>query len=317
MNRGRPKLFLAPMLGITDVTFRNTFIKYFKGVDGSFAPFIKVNQLGEYRQSKLEELHPSLNLSMEVIPQIMCNHPKAFIAASQALVNFGYRQVNWNLGCPSPTTNTRALGCGLMPEYELVDRILESVFKDSNLKISVKTRIGLESSIDIIKLSEVFNRYPLDFVVIHPRTGKQGYSGSVDLDTFQRALNILEHKIYYSGDINSVQDYDSLVARFPRVQGYLIGRGALRNPSLFSEINNRVFDDGQLSITFSRFIDELAHAYRRRDFSNKDVMIRIKCLCFFFSEGQSLPRKQVKNIKKAGSIDDILEILGNSKQNAE
>ena len=46
-------------------------------------------------------------------------------------------------------------------------------------------------------------------------------------------------------------------------------------------------------------------------------MIRIKCLCFFFSEGQSLPRKQVKNIKKAGSIDDILEILGNSKHNAE
>jgi tRNA-dihydrouridine synthase B len=317
MNQGKPKLYLAPMLGITDVTFRNIYSKYFKGMDGSFAPFIKVNQLGEYKQSKLEELHPSQNLSLEVIPQIMCNHPIAFMAASQALVNFGYRQVNWNLGCPSPTTNTRALGCGLMPEYELVDRILESVFRDSNLKISIKTRLGLESSMDIIKLSEVFNRYPLDFVVIHPRTGKQGYSGTVDLEVFQQALDVLKHKVYYSGDIHSVQDYDSLVTRFPKVQGYLIGRGALRNPSLFSEINSRVFDNGQLFVTFSRFIDELAHAYRRRDFSNKDVMIRIKCLCFFFSEGQSLPRKQVKNIKKAGSIGEILEVLGNSNQYEE
>lgn len=310
MSNESPKLFLAPMLGITDVTFRNIYSGYFSGVDGGISPFIKVNQLGEYKLSKLAELNPKLNSEMEVTPQIMCNSAHAFLSIAKPLIALGYNQINWNLGCPSPMSNTKTLGCGLMPEYDLVDQILESVLSNLQIKISVKTRLGLETSADIVKLSSVFNRYPLEFVAVHPRTGKQGYSGAVALDDFEEALRLICHKVYYSGDINSIQDYQNLTARFPGVKGYLIGRGALRDPTLFAKIRGNSFEGSQLLVTFCRFIEDLANAYFNRDFSKKDVLIRVKLLCFYFSEGQIFPRKQVKAIKKAQSVSEVVEVMG-------
>ncbi len=301
-------LLLAPMLGITDVTFRNVFAKHFSGVDLSYAPFIKVNQNLDFKKSKMAELSPSLNRHLEVIPQIMCNDVAPFLHVSSILADLGYSQVNLNLGCPSPTSSGRGLGCGLMPDLERVDRLLDGVFEGSPLKISIKTRLGLNSSEDISSLIPIFNRYPLDHVVIHPRTGKQGYSGEVDLEGFKKASQQLKTVVCYSGDIKTFQDFQSLRLKIPQVSHFLIGRGALRNPNVFTSIQSS--SEVPLSTKdFSSFILELADQYLEKDLSLKDVLIRAKTICYYFASSHAFSPKQIKAIRKSRSMLEVAQSL--------
>ncbi|MEI8025445.1 MAG: tRNA-dihydrouridine synthase family protein [Pseudomonadota bacterium] len=301
-------MLLAPMLGITDVTFRNVFAKHFSGFDFSYAPFIKVNQNLDFKKSKMAELSPSLNRHMEVIPQIMCNDIAPFLHVSSILADLGYRQVNLNLGCPSPTSSGRGLGCGLMPDLERVDRLLNGVFERCPLKVSIKTRLGLNSSEDISNLIPIFNRYPLDHVVIHPRTGKQGYSGEVDLEGFKKASQQLKTVVCYSGDIKTFQDFQSLRLKIPEVSHFLIGRGALRNPNIFKSIQTS--SEVPLSTKdFSSFILELADQYLEKDISLKDVLIRVKTICYYFASSHSFPAKQIKAIRKSRSMLEVVQSI--------
>lgn len=302
------RMLLAPMLGITDVTFRNVFAKHFSGFDLSYAPFIKVNQNLDFKKSKMAELSPSLNRHVEVIPQIMCNDIAPFLHVSSILADLGYSRVNLNLGCPSPTSSGRGLGCGLMPDTERVDRLLDGIFEGSSLKISIKTRLGLRSPEDILNLIPIFNRYPLDHVVIHPRTGEQGYSGEVDLEGFKKASQQLKTVVCYSGDIKTFQDFQSLRLKIPEVSHFLIGRGALRNPNIFKSIQTS--SEASLSSQdFSEFIGELGDQYLRKDFSLKDVLMRLKTICYYFASSHSFPAKQIKAIRKSRSMFEVAQSI--------
>lgn len=302
------RIFMAPMLGITDVSFRNVFAKHFPGFDDSYAPFIRVNQNSDFKQSKMAELSPSLNGEIPVIPQIMCNQAEPFLHVISILSDLGYTKVNLNLGCPSPTSSGRNLGCGLMPETDRIDRLLEQVCAKSPLKVSIKTRLGLSSSADILNLAPVFNRYPLDHVVIHPRTGQQGYSGEVDLLGFEAAREKLKSPVYYSGDIKTPEDLVKLKLRFSEISDFLIGRGALRNPKIVESIRRGV-SVAPTASEYDSFLEELSSLYFEKDLSLHDVLFRIKTLCFYFANGQSFPPKQVKAIRKARNMAEIQTVL--------
>jgi len=303
------RMFLAPMLGITDVTFRNVFAKHFPGFDGSYAPFIKVNQNLDFKKSKMAELSPNLNRQLEVIPQVMCNDVAPFLHVTSILADLGYKQVNLNLGCPSPTSSGRGLGCGLMPDFERVDRLLEGVFQRADLKVSIKTRLGLNSSEDLSSLIPIFNRYPLDHVVIHPRTGKQGYAGEVDLEGFKKASQQLKVPVYYSGDIKTYSDFQSLRLKIPEISNFLIGRGALRDPNIMKSI--QLSSEVPIAMgDFCVFLMELADRYFEKDISLKDVLIRIKTICYYLASNQSFPPKQVKAIRKSSSMLEVLDSIG-------
>lgn len=309
------ELHLAPMLGITDVCFRNSFSKHFGGFDASIAPFIKVNGKGEFKSSKFEELRPKNNRLLLVTPQVMANKFYSLESLFSALQNeFGYQEFNWNLGCPSPTSSGRGMGCGLMPDVELIDSILGEVFGKLDVKLSIKTRLGLSSSNDIFNLIETLNKYPVENLIIHARTGEQGYSGSTDLETFEKAYHLSKARVSYSGDVTSFENYDSLLKRLPNLKAVYIGRGILKNPLLARSIKEKKETpsfDGVYADTYASFITDLTESYLEKDLGLKQALIRAKTCMFYLADHFQFDKKSVKQIKKAREVSELISALYN------
>jgi tRNA-dihydrouridine synthase len=150
----------------------------------------------------------------------------------------GYREINLNLGCPMPTVVKKGRGSGQLGDLDALDRFLEEVCRglEKELRFTVKTRIGLESADSAAKLLEIYNRYPIAELTVHPRTQRDLYGGTPDLETFSMFLEKSVHPVVYNGDIFSVSDYERICARFPGCSAFMLGRGLIANPALAREL---------------------------------------------------------------------------------
>lgn len=231
-----PTIYLAPIQGITDRIYRNLFSVYFRGVDAAFAPFISPSKKMKSNNDQIRELDPDLNTGIPVIPQIMTSSPEDFTALANDLFEMGYGIVNWNLGCPFRMVVKKGRGAGMLCHPDRIESFLEKTIPVLKPKLSIKLRTGLKCSDEALSLIPIFNRFDLDELIIHPRTAAQMYSGSVDLEMFERCLNLSKHRVVYNGDIYSMDNFNALSNRFQQVKTWMIGRGLIGNPILAEEI---------------------------------------------------------------------------------
>lgn len=172
-----------------------------------------------------------------LVPQLLGNDPACFVETSRVLAAAGYREVNWNLGCPYSMVANKFRGSGLLPHPERIERFLEGVFSAGDIPaVSVKIRLGRASSAEWHAFMPVLNRYPLASVTIHARIGAQLYRGSVDLEEYARAAASCAHPVVYNGDIVDLASFRLAERAFPGASGYMIGRGALADPFLPARI---------------------------------------------------------------------------------
>ena len=241
-----PLIWLAPLHGITSYTFRNTLCRHFGGIDCFMAPFLPAQPAGKYRQKVWQDIIPENNTALPLVPQLMGNRPDHFVDTTRMLnEQFGYEHFNINIGCPSSPVVRHTRGCGLMPHPDIVEQIVAEVTGKTPFHISLKMRLGLHNANEGRKLLTRINDYPLDFLVIHPRLGDDLYEGVPDWDTFAEFCQLTQHKIVYSGDIFTVEDYNRLSERFPQVAAWMLGRGLLRNPFLAEEIKGQKTGDNK------------------------------------------------------------------------
>ena len=239
-----PLIWLAPLHGITSYTFRNTLCRHFGGIDCFMAPFLPAQPAGKYRKKVWQDIIPENNTALPLVPQLMGNRPDHFVDTTRMLnEQFGYEHFNINIGCPSSPVVRHTRGCGLMPHPDIVEQIVAEVTGKTPFRISLKMRLGLHNIDEGRKLLTRINDYPLDFLVIHPRLGDDLYEGVPDWDTFAEFCQLTQHKIVYSGDIFTVEDYNRLSERFPQVSAWMLGRGLLRNPFLAEEIKGQDIGD--------------------------------------------------------------------------
>jgi tRNA-dihydrouridine synthase len=231
-----PTIYLAPIQGITDRIYRNLFSFYFTGVEAAVAPFISPSKKMKPDNPQLRELDPDRNTGIPVIPQIMTSSPEDFTALANHLYDRGYETVNWNLGCPFRMVVKKGRGAGMLCFPDRIESFLEKTMPVLKPKLSIKLRTGLKSSDEALRLIPLFNRFDLDELIIHPRTAAQMYSGSVDLEMFEKCLNLTKHRVVYNGDIYSMEDFNALSGRFRQINSWMIGRGLIGNPFLAEEI---------------------------------------------------------------------------------
>lgn len=229
-------IYLAPLQGITDRIYRNLFPVYFKGVDLAVAPFISTVKKIKQESKLLHELYPEINTGTPAIPQIMSSNPDDFVKLANALYEIGYGTVNWNIGCPFPMVVRKGRGAGMLCYPDRVESFLEKTMPALKPQLSIKLRLGLTYPDEVLQLIPVFNRFELEELIIHPRTGEQMYAGEVDLDMFGQCLSLLKHRVVYNGDIDSLEKYEMLSQRFSSVDRWMIGRGLIANPFLAEEI---------------------------------------------------------------------------------
>ena len=295
-------LLSSPLQGFTDFRFRNAFHKHFGGIDTFYSPYIKLNGKLVVKGSYERDILPENNSTLEVIPQIITNDAEEFLFVVKYVQQFGYKELNWNLGCPYPMVAKCGMGSGLISNTSQIEHILKRVHNETDIIVSMKMRMGYENPTEILDVFPILEQYPIKNIAIHARIGKQLYKGGVDLDSFQKCLDTSKQKIYYNGDITSVAKFKELQERFPSVDHWMIGRGLIADPFLPSMIKNNTteYPKNRFEI-FEAFHDEI---YREYDaYLQGPTPIRMKMLGFweYFSESFSNPQKTFKKIKKAGN----------------
>ena len=300
------KYYLAPMEGITGHIYRNAYEKYFHNIDKYFTPFIVPNQSLSLKTKELRDLLPENNEGLNVVPQILTNDAEGFILTANKLKQLGYDEINLNLGCPAGTVVSKKRGSGFLAYPDELDKFLDEIYKISDMKISIKTRLGKERPEEFYILIEIYNKYPLEELIIHPRTREDFYGNIPNLKMFKEALSLSKHSICYNGDIFTTENYNEIVKEFPEIDKVMLGRGVLANPGLIGEIRENNFISKEI---LKEFHDEIFENYTILLNEDKNAMYRMKELWGYMSHIFTDNKKYYKKIKKAQKAKDYREAV--------
>ena len=314
------KIYMAPLEGVTGFIYRNAHAKYFGKVDKYFTPFISPNMHKKLTPREKNDVLPEHNQGLYVVPQILTKNAEYFIAIAKQLADLGYKELNLNLGCPSPTVVTKGKGSGFLGELGKLDQFLDEIFFNLDMKISVKTRIGLNNSVEHIKIIELFNKYPLEELVIHPRIQKDFYKNEVRLQEFSYMNKEAKMSVCYNGDINSLTSFNEIYTMFPDVKSIMLGRGIVQNPNLanmiYAEKSGGVVTEKVEKEKMSNFLNEVFEGYRELMGEDRNAIFRMKEMWSYLIKDFSGTEKQEKKIKKAQNAADykqaVVEILNNN-----
>ena len=309
-------LLSSPLQGFTDFRFRNAFHKYFGGIDTYYAPYIRLNGKMVIKNSYQKDLQPENNITLEVIPQVMTGDADEFLFVVKYIQSLGYKELNWNLGCPYPMVTKQGMGSGLICNPEKIDHILKRAHEETDVVVSMKMRMGYENAEEILDVFPILDSYPLKNIAIHARIGKQLYKGGVDLDAFQRCVESTKHKLYYNGDITTVAKFTEMKERFPTIDHFMMGRGLIADPFLPSMIKNNTseYPKDRWKI-FSEFHDTIYRQYDEALSGPTPIKMKMQGFWEYFSQATSNPQKAFKKIKKANNPkayqQAVREILNN------
>ena len=232
------RYYFAPMEGITDSVYRRLHHEFFGGVDRYYMPFLSPTIHRCLTRKEDRELPMADSVPFDAVPQVLTKSPEDFLWASQVCQDRGYREVNLNVGCPSGTVVSKGKGSGMLRSPQELDRFLDAVFSGSPLPISVKTRLGLENPEDFSLLLEVFNRYPIRELTVHPRVRKAFYNGPVLEDWFRYAWEHSKNPLCYNGNLLSPADCDAAAARYPGLEAVMLGRALIGDPGMLNPGQN-------------------------------------------------------------------------------
>ena len=293
-------LISSPLQGYTDFHFRNAFQQFFSGIDVFYAPYIRFNGKMVIKPIYQRDLQPKNNTTIQVIPQVMTCSAEEFIFAAAYVQSLGYKELNWNLGCPYPMVTNKGMGSGLIKDPDKIDRILDQVHSQTDIIVSMKMRMGYDHSREILDVFPVLSKYPIKNVGIHARIGAQLYQGGVDLEGFQRCLDHCDQQVYFNGDITSVKVFESLAEQFPRIDHWMLGRGLIADPFLPSMIKDQtcLYPDNKVEI-FSKYLDTLFTAAEKKLTGEKAVIRKMLSYWEYFANQFPNPNKVIKKIKKA------------------
>ena len=296
------KLYFAPMEGITGYIYRNAHAQSFGGCDAYFSPFITPSENGNTSPKNMKDILPERNSGINLKVQAIVNKAEPFIRFAEQIKELGYKDVNINFGCPAGTVVKKKRGAGALCDTYYLDKCLEKIFSEADIEISVKTRIGFTSGDEMEELSEIYNKYPISLLIIHPRTRKEFYNGKPDLDVFRKAYNSAKSRVCYNGNIFSVKDCNHITSEFSGLHSVMIGRGAVANPAIFREIRGgkRITTDEIIS-----FSDRLANDYYEILKSDIFTLNKMKEVWVHMLWNYPDEKKIAKAIKKSGKLCEL------------
>ena len=279
------KFWLAPLRGYTNKEYRYALTKNFQGLESCCMPFISVTENFNVNFKKYEhnftddELHFKNNYKLVV--QLIGKSPTALAGFTEMLCDNGFCNVNLNLGCPMPQITRKMRGSGLLPHVDVIRQILDNVLRIDDVKFSLKVRLGFKNNHDLLNMTEMLNDYPLDCVIIHPRTATDMYDGKLDTEMMKEVVKLLKHKVIYNGDIVDNESFTKAKSQFPTIDTFMIGRGLLYKPFLLEELLQG-YDHGydERIEKFQVFYDDLLAAMA----NNQNLKSHVKAYWHYFKD---------------------------------
>ena len=293
--------YFAPMEGLTDSIYRRLHHKYFGGIDRYYMPFLSPTIHRQLTHKEDRELPLADSEAFVAIPQVLTKVPEDFLWAARVCADRGYSEVNLNVGCPSGTVVSKGKGSGMLRSASELDAFLDAVFAASPLPISVKTRLGLENPEDFVALLEVFNRYPITELTVHPRVRKDFYKEPVREEWFRYAYENSKNPLCYNGNLLTKQQADEIAGTYPGVQSVMVGRALVGDPGMFSP-------DGTTREALKAFHDELVAEYIRVFGSERNAMFRMKENWGFLHKRFENTDKLWKKLRKTTDAREFMAI---------
>lgn len=307
------KYYMAPLESVTTWIYRQAHAKIYGRLDKYFIPFLEPHEKRDFKTRELQEILPEHNENIYAVPQILTNRSEGFIKLVKALKDWGYEEVNLNLGCPSKTVVTKGKGSGFLAKPEELERFLTEIFDalSGEVKISVKTRIGKENPEEFPALLELFNKYPMEELIIHPRVQKDGYGNVPRLELYELAEKQSVNPLCYNGDLYTREQIRNFAERFPGTERLMFGRGFLRDPGL---LYNEGKDSKDIFEKFWAFHDLVYEGYQERNMGDRNVLFKMKELWSYQVYQFSEPERLFKTFKKVQDCNEYEQMIRNLRR---
>ncbi|MBQ7502959.1 tRNA-dihydrouridine synthase family protein [bacterium] len=233
-----PRLFLAPMAGLTDAPFR-CLCRVLGGLSGAFVPMIGaaaiLNASSRRRSLQLIDWLPGERRSV----QLFGGSVGDMRAACTMLLDLGAEDININLGCQAPKIVKNGGGAIWLRHIDgaldLLEKCAETV--DGRAELSVKLRLGWDR-FNILPLAERLREAGFAAAFVHGRLGVQAFGGEVDKAALREVVRRSSVPVYANGDINGFEQAAAML-RDTGCRGLMIGRGALGRPDIFADLRKR------------------------------------------------------------------------------
>ena len=299
------KFYFAPLEGITTYIYRNLHHQWFGGMDKYFTPFVSPTSNRDFKSRAKKDVIPEHNMDIPVVPQILSNRSDEFLYTAERLAEYGYTEINLNLGCPSGTVVSKGRGSGFLTDLDGMDRFLYDIYENCPVPLSVKTRIGRYEPEEFTEILKIYNKYPIHELTIHPRVRDDFYKNIPNWDVFEYALEHSVNPVCYNGDLCTVEDYERFCERFPTVDRIMIGRGLIGNPGLVHEIQTG--EPVRLE-EVSGFMWALKEAYQEC-MADNPVLFKMKEIWVYLAELYPQGEQLWKKIKKAKRLSEYEKIV--------
>jgi tRNA-dihydrouridine synthase B len=228
-----PVLALAPMQDVTDLPFWGLMQRY-GGADLYYTEYFRVHPDSHLDKPILASIDRNPT-GRPAIAQMIGNDIPSLVRSARELEKHPVVGIDLNLGCPAPIVYKKCAGGGLLRDLDRVDGILGALRDAVSIPFTVKTRIGFDDERIFDRLLELITKHHVDLVTVHGRTVLQMYRPGVRYDLIGQAAKTLACPVLANGDVTSPAQALALVAE-TGVRGLMIGRGAIRNPWLFTQI---------------------------------------------------------------------------------
>ncbi|MBO7497456.1 MAG: tRNA-dihydrouridine synthase family protein [Salinivirgaceae bacterium] len=288
---------LAPLLGLIDAPFMNAIAKV-GGFDEIFAPYMLADERSIPKPQVITRRFSEIGKHVNLVPQLLSNNANAFVAMANILYDLGYPKVNWNMGCPIKFVVEKGRGAALLRNLQQLERLLDDTISRLKPELSVKIRIGFDSSEEFPGIIDVFNKFKLNELIVHSRTAIQQYSGEPYRQTFIDSAGSSLNPIVYNGDITCAAEAN---ISLPNLKGYMIGRGAISNPHIGLQIKNLPINNAP---TFKQFATEITRWYCARNSLN-----RLKELWKYFAKRFDNPNEVFAKLQTINNSEKFCETV--------
>ena len=232
-----PILALAPMQDVTDLPFWRLMTRY-GGADLYYTEYFRVTQTSCLDKPILTSITANPT-GRPVIAQMIGNDVPSLVRTAKELQRHPIAAIDLNLGCPAPVVYRKCAGGGLLRDLPRIDGILGALREAITGKFTVKTRLGFDDEKTIGSLLPLFQKHSVDLVTVHGRTVLQMYSGGIRHDLIRMAAESLSCPVLANGNVSTPSDAASVI-KATTAKGLMIGRGAVRNPWIFSQIREHL-----------------------------------------------------------------------------
>lgn len=231
---------LAPMAGVADTALRTLCAQY--GASLVVGEMVSAKGLC-YNDRKSAQLLSVTQKERPMAVQIFGDDPDFMARAAEMASHYAPDIIDINMGCPVPKVAGNGSGCALMRNQDLAANIVKAASQATDIPITVKIRKGWDdNSVNAVEFAQAMEQAGAKAITVHGRTRKQMYAGKADWGIIAAVKRAVKVPVIGNGDVSTAQQCVQMYKE-TGCDLVMVGRGALGNPWLFSEIRS-LFDGG-------------------------------------------------------------------------